>query len=101
MKPAPAPYTEKLLRDPSSIKNEFAILQTQDVTEVLAAAKDAQEHLRKDTGPVQGRFLGTVPVLVAQKWAEECGAAIGTKEWSKYAKKKLKDGIWAKLRVHG
>lgn len=93
-----APYTERLITSASD--GTFSFLKTQDVTPVLDAAKDAREHLRRDTGPIQGRYLGTVPVLVAQQWAKECGAAIGTKEWAAYAKKKLADGTWAKLRVH-
>lgn len=98
---APAPYRERVLIDPSSAKGEFAIVKTQNVKEVLRAAEMARDVLKKDTGPVQGRYLGTVPVLVAQQWAKACGAAIGTKEWAAYAKKQLKDGTWAKLRVHG
>ena len=95
---APAPYSERMIVSPSD--GTFSFVKTQNVDHVLAAAKDAREQLRKDTGPIQGRYLGTVPVLVAQQWAKECGAAVGTKEWSVYAKKKLADGTWAKLRVH-
>jgi len=95
---APAPYSERLIVSPSD--GTFSFLKSQNVDDVLSAAKDAREYIRKDTGPIQGRYLGTVPVLVAQQWAKECGAAIGTKEWAGYAKKKLADGTWAKLRVH-
>jgi len=94
----PAPYREQLLLDRSS--TAFAFKKTQDVTAILQAAKDARETLKKDTGPVGGRFLGTVPVLIAQQWAKECGFPIGTKGWSNYAKTKLADGEWAKLRIH-
>lgn len=95
---APKPYIERILRSNST--DEFAFIKTQDVTEVLRAAKGAQEMIKKDTGPVQGRYIATVPVIVAEQWARECGAAIGTKEWSKYAKKKLKDPEFSGFRVH-
>jgi hypothetical protein len=90
-------YTTRILRDP---EGRFAFKNTQDVTGILRAAHDARDTLRKDTGPIGGRYLGTIPVLVAQLWAKECGAAIGTKEWAEYAKKKLKDPEWAGFRIH-
>jgi hypothetical protein len=94
----PAPYREQLLFDKSG--GAFAFKKTQDVSAILDAAKDARDTLRKDTGPIGGRFLGTVPVLIAQQWAKECGFPVGTKGWANYAKTKLADGEWAKLRIH-
>lgn len=96
---APAPYSERILTD--RLSGKFHFVKSQDVTGILQAAHEMKDMVRKDTGPVQGRYLGTVPVLVAQQWAKDCGAAIGTKEWAAYAKKQLKDGTWSKLRVHG
>lgn len=37
-------------------------------------------------------YLGSVDPLTAQNWAKECGAAVGTKEFAAYAKKKLQSG---------
>jgi hypothetical protein len=79
---------------------QFAFKKSQDVSGILDAAHAAREGLRKDTGPIGGRYIGTVPVLIAQQWAKECGFPIGTKGWSNYAKSKLADGEWAKLRIH-
>lgn len=81
--------------------DKFHHVTTQVVDPILAAIHEARDMFKKDTGPMQGRWLGTVPILVAQQWAIECGAAIGTKAWGVYAKQKLKDGEWARLRVHG
>lgn len=78
----------------------FHFVKSQDVQGVLDAAKDAAETLRPNTGPVGSKYLGTVPMLIAQQWAKTCGAAIGSKAWAAYAKSQLKDGTWAKLRVH-
>lgn len=95
---APAPYSERLLFDKSG--GQFAFKKTQDVTAILDAAKDARSEFKKDTGPAGGRYLGTVPVLIAQQWAKECGHPVGTKGWANYAKTKLADGEWSKLRIH-
>lgn len=94
----PTPYKERLLFDRSG--GSFAFRKTQEVQGVLDAAHDARTGLKKDTGPVGGRYLGTVPVLIAQQWAKECGFSVGTKGWANYAKTKLADGEWAKLRIH-
>lgn len=93
-----SPITEKLYLDSNG--TNFHIVKRQNVQQILEAAKDAAEILRPNTGPAGGKYLGTVPVLVAQQWAKECGAAIGSREWAHYAKTKLKDGTWARLRVH-
>jgi hypothetical protein len=95
---AGAPIVEKLFLDSDGKSVHF--VKRQDVQAVIDAAKDARETLRPNTGPVGGKYLGTVPVLIAQQWAKECGAAVGSREWATYAKGKLKDGTWARLRVH-
>jgi hypothetical protein len=92
------PIVERLFLD--SDGKSFHFVKTQNVQAVLDAAKDAADTLKPNTGPVGGKYLGTVPVLIAQQWAKECGASVGSREWAKYAKTKLKDGTWARLRVH-
>ena len=94
------PYTERLVSDPSDPDGAFAFIKTQKAAPILEGAKMARDLLRKDTGPAKGRYLGTVPILMAQIWAKECGAAVGTKEWAAYAKKKLQDPNYRLLRVH-
>lgn len=94
----PAPYKERLLFDKSG--GSFSFKKTQDVQGILDAAQDARTSLKKDTGPAGGRFLGTVPVVIAQQWAKECGYSVGTKGWAAYAKTKLADREWSKLRIH-
>lgn len=100
-KPAPQPYKERFVFDPSAVNGAFSVIKQQDVTEVLRAAHELPDLIRKDSGPAQGRYLGTVPVIIAEQWAKECDAAIGTKEWAAYAKKKLADGEYRRLRIHG
>lgn len=105
--PKPAPLLNQFGRAYEPIQerlvfeqDKFHFVKTQQVEHILDAAKDASEAYRPNSGPAGGKFLGTVPILIAQQWATECGAAIGTKEWAKFAKQKLKDGTWARLRVH-
>lgn len=92
------PITERLFLD--SDGKSFHFVKKQNVQLIIDAAKDAAETLRPNTGPVGSKYLGTVPVLIAQQWATECGAPVGSREWAKYAKTKLQDGTWARLRVH-
>lgn len=73
------------------------VVRTADVQGELDAIAGLREHIVPNTGPAQGKYLGTVPNIIAVQWAKECGAAIGTKEWGKYAKTKLADGTWKKL----
>ena len=45
------------------------------------------------------RYRGSIPMLTAQAWAKECGAAIGTRAFNEYAHAKLlTGGEYAKLR---
>ena len=75
---------------------------TEDVQPLL----DANGRLRSvyDEMPSygrNGRLAARVPGTVAQNWAKECGAAVGTKEYMAYAKRKLIAGDYQKLRIEG
>jgi len=75
---------------------------TEDVQPLL----DANGRLRSvyDEMPSygrNGRLAARVPGTVAQNWAKECGAAVGTKEYMAYAKRKLVAGDYQKLRIEG
>lgn len=72
------------------------VVNTVDVEPVLAAIKERSAHYTENFGGA-GKYLGTVPNIIAQQWANECGAAIGTREWAQYARGKLKDGTWKRL----
>jgi hypothetical protein len=51
-------------------------------------------------GDARWRKLGSIPLVVAQQWAAECGARIGTPEFSVYVRRKLLDPDFAGFRVH-
>ena len=86
---------EKYLYDAHD--NVIRVVRTADVEPQLDAIAAIRDHIRPNTGPGEGKYLGTIPNIIAAQWAKECGAAIGTKEWGKYAKRKLADGSWKRL----
>lgn len=86
---------DKMIEDDGKLH----IIRSQDVQPILDANQRARtSELNRHSGL---RHAGSVPMVVAEQWSRECGAAIGTKEFAGYVKKKLMDGDWAKLRIHG
>lgn len=73
--------------------------RTQDVQFIL----DDNQRLAQETQHHRGdlRLAGRIPFVVAEQWERECGSAIGTKGFAEYAKRKMMDGEFAKLRVRG
>ena len=47
------------------------------------------------------RLAGSIPFVVAEMWAKECGAQIGSQEFLEYVKKKLLSGDFSKLVANG
>lgn len=86
---------EKFLFDADG--NTVRVIRTQDTEPILDALKERSTHYTTNLGG-SGKYLGTIPPIVAVEWAKECGAAIGTKEWLVYAKKKLKSNEWLRLK---
>jgi hypothetical protein len=56
--------------------------------------------LPKKTAGGGARYMGSVPVVQAAIWAKECGAVVGTREWAEYARKKMENGGFNRLKVH-
>lgn len=52
-------------------------------------------------GDAKFRLVGRIPAVIAEQWSRECGAGIGTKEFTQYCKRKLMDGDFAAFRVKG
>jgi hypothetical protein len=46
-------------------------------------------------------MIGSIDPITAAIWRKECGAGIGTKEFAKYAKKKLADPDYRRFRFGG
>jgi hypothetical protein len=52
-------------------------------------------------GQMAVRKVGSIPLVVAEQWSRECGAAIGSQEFALYCKRKLMDGDFAAFRIKG
>lgn len=81
------------------VDGKLIIKRTQDVTSLLEQNAAEREFLPSMHGDAAVRKIGSIPFVVAEEWSRECGAAIGTKEFGLYVKKKLMDGDFAKFRV--
>lgn len=78
------------------VDGEVHVSTTQECAPVLEAVHAAAD-LPKD-GPF--RYNGSIPAVLAQQWATECKAGIGTAEFNRYAKRKLSDIDNRKLLVN-
>ena len=80
---------------------KVVIATTQDVQAIVdhnhAIAMDAPKWV----GDARWRHVGSIPQVVADQWARECGAGPGTQEFMAYAKKKLQSGEYSKFISKG
>lgn len=92
--PRPSRVQEQFVFD----SEQFGFKKKQVVDEVF----DGIDRVgQRGKGRADGmQYLGSVPILVAQIWAKECGAPIGSKEHTAYAKRQIYDGEWSKLKVY-
>lgn len=81
------------------IDGKIHIRRTQDVQSLIDLNKHEAEAAPSMFGQARVRKLGSIPFVVAETWSRECGAAIGTKEFALYCKRKLMDGDFAKFRI--
>lgn len=77
------------------------ILRSENVKSLIDANKALGEVLPSMHGDAKLRLVGRIPAVIAEQWSAECGAAIGTKEFLAYCKRKLMDGDFAAFRVKG
>ncbi|NRB02512.1 MAG: hypothetical protein HRU30_04535 [Rhodobacteraceae bacterium] len=77
----------------------LVVSRTQDTQFILDDNNRLSSELQHHRGDL--RLAGRVPFVVAEQWARECGARIGSKEFGLYCKQKMMDGEFAKLRVRG
>ncbi|TAE78731.1 MAG: hypothetical protein EAZ84_00400 [Verrucomicrobia bacterium] len=80
---------------------KLIINRSQDVQALIERNKAEAEILPSKYGEAAWRKVGSIPLTLAEAWAKECGANIGTKEFAIYAKKKLMDGEFAAFRIKG
>ncbi len=81
------------------VDGKLVIRKSQDIQSLLDQNAHEREAAPSMFGEMAVRKVGSIPLIVAEQWAKECGAAIGTKEFAEYAKRKLMDGDFAKFRI--
>ena len=47
------------------------------------------------------RYVGEIPLVLAEAWAKESGLQMGSHEFLEFCKKKLKDPDFKKLIIRG
>ena len=77
---------------------KLILKRTEDVSADIERAKFLSETHRAG-GDM--RLAGTIPGVIAEQWAIECGAAIGTQEFAEYVRGKLLSGEFSKFVVKG
>ena len=71
----------------------------QDVEPILRRNHELSTVLPNHAGDYRWRYVGEIPLVICQQWQKECGAAMGSKEFTEYDKKKLKDPDYKILLV--
>lgn len=89
--------SEKIVEEGGKIQ----IVREQDCEGLLKTLKKMRELAPSHSGHDRTRWVGSIPLVMAEEWSRECGAAIGTKEYAEYIKKKLADPDYKKLLVRG
>jgi len=82
-------------------EKHFSLVHTHDTECIIEGVKGMSETINRTTKNAAGAlYLGSIDTITAAIWVKECGAALGTKEFAKYAKKKLMSGDYSKFRAN-
>lgn len=74
--------------------------KTLDAQPIIDGVREQSELITRTHRNASGAlYLGSIDPYTAQNWAKECGRAVGTKEFAKYAKKKLMDPDFKHFRA--
>lgn len=91
---------EQVTVDPNT--GVIHVSKTVDAEPVMDAMKAYGDIIGTSKSRVAGaKMIGSIDPITAAIWRKECGAGIGTKEFAKYAKKKLADPDYRRFRVGG
>lgn len=80
---------------------KLIVTRSQDIQALIDQNKAEADVAPSMFGKAAVRKIGSIPFVIAEQWSRECGAAIGTKEFAVYCKRKLIDGDFAKFRIKG
>lgn len=76
------------------------IERKQDVEHILKAIHAMPDLMtRRQVAGSGMKYVGSVPNLIAVKWATESGTRLYSKEWLEYARKQMDKPEWSKLKV--
>ena len=81
--------------------DKLIVAQTQDVQAIVDQNHRIATDGAKWTGQARWRHACSIPQVIADMWARECGAGPGTQEFMEYAKKKLTGGEYSKFLSKG
>ena len=79
--------------------DKLVIRRSQDVQRILDFNKERNIDGHNPNSDM--RLAGSIPFVVAEMWAKEGGAKIGSQEFLGYVKKKLLSGDFSKLVANG
>ena len=82
-------------------EGKLILSKTQDVEPLLNHLKNLRDADLKDSKEMGMRYVGEIPLILAEQWAKECGARLGSPEHMEYCSKKLRDPDYKKLLVKG
>lgn len=77
------------------------IVKEQRVKEMLDSIQKIRDYVPNSHGDHRGRWVGSVPLVLAEEWARESGTQIGTQEFAAYLKRKLSDPDYKNLLIKG
>ncbi len=95
-------YRQNLMKEQEHVhadENGVHVERSMDITPIIEGVKSMQDIDHRS--PIAGaRYIGSIDPITASNWAKECGAAIGTKAFAAFAKKKLQSGEFAKFAIN-
>ena len=99
--PGPPIFTNMINEKILEQDNKIHIVREQDFAGLLKTLKKMRELAPSHSGHDRTRWVGSIPLVLAEQWSKDCGAAIGTKEYAQFVKKKLADPDYKNLLVRG
>lgn len=80
---------------------KLTFTRSQNVQSLIDRNRAEAEILPSMHGQAAVRKVGSIPLVVAEGWARECGCAVGTAGFADHVKRKLADGDFAAFRIKG
>tara|TARA_B100001029_G_scaffold97776_2_gene80402 strand:- start:1653 stop:1937 length:285 start_codon:yes stop_codon:yes gene_type:complete len=83
-------------------EDKLYVKREQDVQPILQHIHNLNtSDLPNHFGDSRMRYVGEIPLVLAEQWSKESGLGLGSKEFMEYCRKKLQDPDYKKLLVRG